>query len=218
IAGVRAPETATSSATAVASGAGLGRAVLVLAGLATVVGLRWAAIVDGRLGGIAIGLVFGIALLGVGLAGRRLAGLPLVVPPSTRAAASDAALGLAGGLALIGIALVTTLAAAGAVRPNGLAADLAGPWLVATVVVALAEDLILRGVLFGMLERAARWPFALFVTSAAFALMHVPVYGWHVVPLDLGVGLFLGGLRLATGGWLAPGVAHVVADVATWWL
>jgi membrane protease YdiL (CAAX protease family) len=51
-----------------------------------------------------------------------------------------------------------------------------------------------------------------------FALMHVPLYGWHVVPLDLAVGLALGGLRVATRGVAAPAVAHAVADLATWWL
>jgi hypothetical protein len=48
--------------------------------------------------------------------------------------------------------------------------------------------------------------------------MHVPLYGWHVVPLDLGVGLWLAGLRLATGGIAAPAIAHAVADLATWWV
>jgi hypothetical protein len=48
--------------------------------------------------------------------------------------------------------------------------------------------------------------------------MHVPLYGWHVVPLDLGVGLWLAGLRLATGGIAAPAIAHTIADLATWWL
>jgi len=33
-------------------------------------------------------------------------------------------------------------------------------------------------------------------TSVLFALIHVPIYGWHVVPLDVGVGLWFGGLRL----------------------
>ena len=59
---------------------------------------------------------------------------------------------------------------------------------------------------------------AVFATSVLFALMHVPLYGWHVVPLDLGVGLWLAGLRLATGGIAAPAMAHTIADLATWWL
>jgi len=56
------------------------------------------------------------------------------------------------------------------------------------------------------------------VTSVAFALMHVPLYGWHVVPLDLGVGIWLGGLRLLGRGVAAPALAHVLADLVTWWL
>ena len=54
--------------------------------------------------------------------------------------------------------------------------------------------------------------------TVAFALLHVPLYGWHVVPLDLAVGLVFAGLRLATGSAAAPAVAHSVADLATWWL
>ena len=48
--------------------------------------------------------------------------------------------------------------------------------------------------------------------------MHVPLYGWHVVPLDLAVGLVLAGLRIWTRGLAAPhrrprggGPRHVVA-------
>jgi membrane protease YdiL (CAAX protease family) len=59
---------------------------------------------------------------------------------------------------------------------------------------------------------------AVLVTSVAFAIMHVPFYGPHVLLLDFGVGLALGGLRLLTRGVRAPAVAHVVADAATWWL
>jgi len=203
-----------------AADAGIGRPALVLLGLSIVVGLRWLALVDGRLDGISIGLLFGVGLLGVGLAGRRLAGQAVLAPAPRRSLGIALCVGLAGGLALVGLALVVLLVTSPALAApgTGVPAVLAGPWLAATVLVALTEELILRGVLFELVERVGRWPLALLVTSATFALIHVPVYGWHVVPLDFGVGLVLGGLRLATGGWLAPGVAHVVADVATWWL
>lgn len=59
---------------------------------------------------------------------------------------------------------------------------------------------------------------AIAVTSLAFALIHVPLYGWHVVPLDLGVGVWLAGLRLASGSVAAPAIAHALADLATWWM
>jgi hypothetical protein len=44
------------------------------------------------------------------------------------------------------------------------------------------------------------------------------MYGWTAVPLDLAVGVWLGGLRLATGGVAAPATAHALADLAYWWL
>ena len=55
-------------------------------------------------------------------------------------------------------------------------------------------------------------------TSLLFALIHVPIYGSGVIPLDFGVGLIFGGLRLWFGGPAAPAAAHIVADLATWWL
>ena len=56
------------------------------------------------------------------------------------------------------------------------------------------------------------------VTAIAFAALHLPLYGWGSVPLDLAVGLVLGVLREQTGGWAAPAICHVGADLAAWWL
>jgi membrane protease YdiL (CAAX protease family) len=92
------------------------------------------------------------------------------------------------------------------------------PWVGVTILVASAEELVLRGALFDELHGNLGTVGAVLVTSIVFALMHVPLYGWHVVPLDLGVGLWLAGLRLATGGIAAPAIAHTIADLATWWL
>ena len=92
------------------------------------------------------------------------------------------------------------------------------PWALITILVASAEELVLRGALFDALRHATGLTIAVIVTSAAFALMHVPLYGWHVVPLDLGVGVFLAGLRLTSGSVAAPAIAHIVADLATWWV
>ena len=74
------------------------------------------------------------------------------------------------------------------------------------------------GRLFDALRRAGGIAPAILITTVAFALLHLPLYGWHVVPLDLAVGLAFAGLRLATGGLAAPAAAHAVADLATWWL
>jgi len=92
------------------------------------------------------------------------------------------------------------------------------PWAVATIVVATAEEAVLRGALFDASAERGGPVTAILVTSMTFALMHVPLYGWHVVPLDLGVGLILGGLRLLSGGIGAPALAHALADLATFWL
>ena len=59
---------------------------------------------------------------------------------------------------------------------------------------------------------------AVIVGAIAFAALHVPLYGWHVVPLDFAVGLVLGATRLVAGTWTAPAIAHVGADFAGWWL
>ena len=59
---------------------------------------------------------------------------------------------------------------------------------------------MLRGVLFDALRATVGHRRAVALTSLAFALMHVPLYGWHVVPLDLAVGVWLAGLRLLSGG------------------
>ena len=86
-----------------------------------------------------------------------------------------------------------------------------------TAVVVTGEEALVRGALFGALERGPGPVAAVAITSLAFALMHVPLYGWQVVPLDLGVGVVLGGLRLMTGGVAAPTFAHGLADLSTWW-
>jgi membrane protease YdiL (CAAX protease family) len=91
-------------------------------------------------------------------------------------------------------------------------------WGIVTALVVTGEEVLLRGALFRTIDGAAGPLAAVLVTGLAFALMHVPLYGWGVVPLDLGVGIVLGGLRLASGGVAAPAVAHLLADLSTWWL
>jgi membrane protease YdiL (CAAX protease family) len=91
-------------------------------------------------------------------------------------------------------------------------------WAVFVVVVAVAEEALLRGSLYRALDERAGTVVAIAVTSVAFGLLHAPVYGWGVVPLDIAVGVWLGALRAATGTVAAPAVAHAVADLAGWWL
>jgi membrane protease YdiL (CAAX protease family) len=138
-----------------------------------------------------------------------------------RVGARSVAIGLLGGGALIGLAVFARALGGSPLGPSmgALAGGGLFPgWAIATIVVAGGEEALLRGALFDRIASIAGPWWAIGVTSLAFALMHVPFYGWHVVPLDLGVGIWLAGLRLETGGVLAPWLAHALADLATWWL
>jgi membrane protease YdiL (CAAX protease family) len=151
------------------------------------------------------GGAFGIALLAVAVAAGWRPTLPRL---------GTLVVGMLGGLALIAIPRLAhpLVPAAIGMRPEPFVA-----WGVVTAVVVVGEEALLRGALFGALDRSAGPLVAVLVTSLAFSLMHVPLYGWQVVPLDLGVGVFLGGLRLASGGVAAPAAAHLLADLSTWW-
>ena len=76
----------------------------------------------------------------------------------------------------------------------------------------------MRGSLYAAVEQRAGAAAAIAVASVAFGLLHAPVYGWAVVPLDVAVGVWLGVLRAVTGSVAAPAVAHALADLAGWWL
>lgn len=91
-------------------------------------------------------------------------------------------------------------------------------WLAATALVAPAEEAFLRGVVYDAVTRRWNADVAIVVAAVAFGLMHVPLYGWHALPLDTAVGVVLGVARLASGTWVAPAIAHTGADVAGWWM
>ena len=91
-------------------------------------------------------------------------------------------------------------------------------WTPAVALVVLAEEALLRGAVFDAVSEWNGAAAALAVTSVVFALLHLPLYGVQALPIDLGVGVFLGGLRVMTGGVAAPAVAHLVADLGGAWL
>ena len=122
--------------------------------------------------------------------------------------------GIAGGLALCVPALVLHAGRFGGHRPAGSFAA----WAVVVTVVATAEEVFLRGALY---DAVAGWSgeiAAVLVAAVAFAALHVPLYGWGSVPIDLAAGIWLGALRAATGSVVAPAAAHTVADWVGWWL
>lgn len=185
---------------------GNARAAAILVGLAAVVTLRWAATVGAIADALPVGLAFGLGLVALAVMSGERPGWPRAV---------SILIGAGGAAVLVALALVPHLD-----RPGPSLAPAASflTWASVTILVATAEEAVLRGALFAAVRRHGGVTAAIAVTSVAFALMHVPLYGWHVVPLDLGVGIFLGGLRLASGGIAAPAVAHALADLATWWL
>lgn len=183
------------------------RPVAMVIGLAIVVGIRWAVVVGDAMPALAVGTGFGVGLMALAvLGGGRM----------PRPNAVSAGVGFAGGLVLVGLAAGSRIVGV----PGSSFAPAAAllPWAGVTILVAIAEELVLRAALFDALADVHGDGAAVVVTSLVFALMHVPLYGWHVVPLDLGVGLWLGGLRLVSGSVVAPAIAHAVADLATWWL
>lgn len=186
-------------------------AAFVMVALGAVVVARLAATRAG-LDPIVVGAGFGLALLSLAVAaGGRF---------RMRAVQRTHALaGVAFGLILVAIVLAGVFLAGHTLVP-GLARPASPflPWAMITIVVAVAEEAVIRGLLFDRVRRAGGTLLALAVTTAVFALVHVPSYGWHVVPLDVAVGFALGGLRIVTRGFAAPAVAHAVADLATWWL
>jgi membrane protease YdiL (CAAX protease family) len=77
---------------------------------------------------------------------------------------------------------------------------------------AVSEEAFFRRLAYGV---AAGWgPVVAVVTSAvAFAAVHVTVWGWGVLPLDLAAGLLLGWQRWACGRWTVPAATHAAANL-----
>ena len=184
-----------------------GRAILrvawLAAALAAAVALRASVPRDEPWPAFLAGAMFGAAALGVAaLDGWR----------PRRPGRRGALIGLAGGLVLIAAPVLMGSRLVIGMRPEPFAA-----WALVTVLVASGEEVLLRGALLSSIEELAGLPAAIAATSLAFALLHVPTYGWGVLPLDLAAGVWLAGIRL-TGGIGAAAAAHALADLATWWL
>lgn len=180
------------------------RVGLLLVAFAVATGLR---VVLGRpdvAADVPAALVFAVALLAVAAtAGTR-------VPVDPRAVL----LGL-GGLALVcaPVALQHALTTAPVHGTSGFFG-----WAAAVAVVATAEEVFLRGALYDATDEVWGAGAAVLLGAVCFALLHVPLYGWHVLPLDLAVGVVLGGLRQSAGTPAAPAITHVGADLVGWFL
>ena len=84
--------------------------------------------------------------------------------------------------------------------------------LAASIGAAVAEEAFFRRLLYGRLEERGT-AFAVAGSALAFALVHVPAYGLHVLPLDLAAGALLSWQRASSGTWTAPAATHVLANL-----
>jgi len=84
--------------------------------------------------------------------------------------------------------------------------------LAVNTLAALAEEVWFRRLCYGLSEPAGT-AFAIAASSVLFAAVHVSIYGWSVVPLDLAAGALLGWQRAATGTWHASAFTHALANV-----
>lgn len=128
----------------------------------------------------------------------------LLVPAARSSARLHPGVVLGVGLAAVAFAL----ASGGRPTPAPLIA-----WaLPLTLLAAVAEEALFRRAMYGALERRGAIV-AIGITALAFALVHVPIYGVAVFPVDLGAGLLLSWQRWASGSWTVPAATHAAANV-----
>ena len=179
---------------------------MLLAGVSGAMALRLGVAGGPRVPSAPAALVFGAALLGLAAAAGwrpRMPGL------------ASLGIGMAGAAVLCVAPVLLRLGGAPRAVPT---ADGFATWAALVALVAVAEEVLLRGALVDALQPWAGDHAAVAVAAVAFGLLHVPLYGWGAVPLDVMVGIWLGGLRLVSGGIAAPAAAHTLADWAAWWL
>lgn len=127
--------------------------------------------------------------------------------------ARDLSIAAVGSVAVLGFPLVRHLLAPGVALGSPTSR-----WLAVVIFVAVAEEALLRGALWDAIERGYGTGAALAISTVAFAVLHIPLYGLRVLPIDLAVGVVFGGVRIWSGRATAPAIVHVVADVAGWWI
>lgn len=180
------------------------RAGALLVGFALAVGIRVVAGGDDVARSVPAGLLFAACLLVLSAAARTRV-------PVTRRALAVGAVGIV--IVCLPVALQHLVSLTPVPATTGFL-----PWAAAVAVVATAEEVFLRGALYDAVCASSGEVAAIVVAATAFALLHVPLYGWHVLPLDLAVGVVLGGLRKEAGTAAAPALTHVGADWVGWFL
>lgn len=146
--------------------------------------------------------VFGASLLAITLSVRR----PAI---GVRWGRGRAALA---GLAVGAVLLAPAAGASSSARP------LVGFWSWAAIaaVIAILEEAAIRGTLYRCWAEEAGPLAAIVIGALVFAAIHLPGYGLGAMPLDVAVGLALGGLRVLTGRVAPCAIAHTIADWGAW--
>jgi membrane protease YdiL (CAAX protease family) len=91
-------------------------------------------------------------------------------------------------------------------------AEMTARVLALSTLAAVAEEALFRRVVFSELVPGGAG-LAVLGSAALFAVVHVSVYGFWVLPVDLGAGLVLSWQRWASGSWAVPAATHVIANV-----
>ncbi|HEX9823332.1 MAG TPA: CPBP family glutamic-type intramembrane protease [Actinomycetota bacterium] len=172
--------------------------------------------------GIAAGIAPRIALAAAGVAA--LAARPVGAPAAWIALAVGAAAlawpVVAGPVRPLPWATATIVGSAAfvAVRFSMPGLRLAGgdATVAIAVVVAVAEEAFFRRFLYDLAARRGA-AMAVAVPAVLFALIHVPLYGAWVLPLDLAAGLLLGWQRWVAGHWSSPAATHALANLLAYW-
>jgi membrane protease YdiL (CAAX protease family) len=112
---------------------------------------------------------------------------------------------LATAVGMAAFALGHSLGPAVGVRLTGLG-------IFSIVLAAVAEEAFFRRFVYARLERFGAVA-AVAGSALLFAVVHVPMYGAAVLPVDLAAGLVLGWQRRASGGWSSPALTHVLANL-----
>ena len=139
---------------------------------------------------------------------------PSAARPSQPASAANWLTAVA--LGLVAMVVAARLPGLLGLRPHGagrIVVRAAPAAVAASVVAAVAEEVFFRRLVYGWL--ASSWGAAVAIcgSAVAFAAIHVPVYGFAVLPIDTAAGLLLGWQRWMTGGWSASGLTHVAANL-----
>ena len=156
-------------------------------------------------------VAFFVALGATGLAWRQNRSAYLKASKTRRSGTQNSATGWTLSLAVLGLGAVAFALGRAVVdlpvRPGGLAVAVG-----LNALAAVAEEAFFRRYLYGLVVDAHGPVVAVAVTAGAFALVHVTVWGWWVLPLDLAAGLVLSWQRAATGRWSVPAATHVLAN------